>query len=850
VPSAQRATALRYAWARHQLAQGAAVWRTPQILTWDGWLAAQWRAAALQNLVPGRQLLDASQERMLWEAALQQLGGDDPAALLPHAAPLMRAAATANQSLLPLARMAVTEEEQLLVAALRAVQEECERRGVLALDLAPPGDFGFMAHVPAPRILGQQQLTPWQQRLQELCWPGEELLLQGNCAATAPRLQRAAHLEAEISACAQWCRERLAADGTRRLLVVSAWQDPGTHTQGELLWRAIAGGSGATDARHTWLAVEGGEALHHQALVSDALAALSLGGKWIETGSLLQLLVSPYFAFGTTAECCALQSRLGMWGMARWRLAALRQALTSTTLPAAARLLSWLEDVQVQLTAGARTATQWAECFTRCLNVAGFARHGALDSSDAQRLARWGELLDEFAGLDATLAPLGAADAVETLQRLAMQAVHQVATGDAAITFTTRMHDPLIRYDGIWVMGLTESRWPPAPRPDPYVPLLAQRHAQWPAAGVSQRLQAASWLQQRWQQCTSELVQSHARQEGDVLHRPSALPGVVGAAWNDVAFEPAAALCAAVVTADTQLPAMRPEDLVEPLRGGSTRLAVQQECAFRAQAQWRLGAVQPASFTDGIGPLQRGMLLHALLEGLWCDIQDHAGLMRLTLADQEALFARHWQAAVHANASRGVSWLAPGVLASERQRAARLITRVLELERTRTTFVVQGREQDVFWRCGGAALNLRIDRIDRLPDGSQLVVDYKSGEAGAMYLQEGAARPLQLAVYVLALQQAGMRADGALLLSLKPAKLGYAGASSVEPRPQGVKDVTDWPAVVASWQRDLAALVAQHLAGDAALATEPGVCARCHLPALCRRRAAGDALPGEESADD
>jgi ATP-dependent helicase/nuclease subunit B len=849
VPSAQRATALRHAWARHQLAQGAAVWRTPEILTWDGWLAAQWRAAALQNLVPDRQVLNASQERMLWEAALQRLGGDDPAALLPHAAPLMRAAALASQSLLPLARMAVTEEEQLLAAALRTVQEECERRGVLVLELAPPGEFAFMAQVAAPRILGQQQLTPWQQRLQELCWPGEELLLQSNSAATDPRLRRAAHLEAEISACAQWCCEHLAADGTRRLLVVSAWQDPGAHTQGELLWRAIAGNSGG-DPPHTWLAVEGGEALHHHALVSDALAALSLGGEWLETSALLQLLVSPYFTFGTTTECCALQARFGTWGLARWRLAALRQALTSTTQPAAGRLLSWLESMHVQRTAGARTATQWAEYFTRCLNEAGFARQGTLNSSDVQRLGRWGELLDEFAGLDATLSPLDAAHAVETLQHLARQAVHQVATGDAAITFTTRMHDPLIRYDGIWVMGLTESRWPQAPRPDPYVPLLAQLQAQWPAAGVSLRLQAAKWLQHRWQQCSSELVQSYARQEGDVLHRPSALPGVVDAAWADVPFEPAAVLAVAAVTDDAQLPAMRPEELAEPLRGGSTRLAVQQECAFRAQAQWRLGAAQPASFTDGIGPLQRGMLLHALLEGLWHDIQDHAGLLGLTPAAQEALFARHWQAAVQANANRGVSWLAPGVLASERQRAARLIARVLELERARAAFAVQGREQGISWRCGEAALNLRIDRIDRLPDGSQLVVDYKSGDAGAMYLQEGAARPLQLAVYVLALQQAGMRADGALLLSLKPAKLGYTGASSVEPRPQGVKEVTDWPATVASWQRELTALVAQHLAGDAALATEPGVCSRCHLPALCRRRAAGDALPGEESADD
>ena len=54
-----------------------------------------------------------------------------------------------------------------------------------------------------------------------------------------------------------------------------------------------------------------------------------------------------------------------------------------------------------------------------------------LDSREPQRLARWNELLDEFAGLDAALPPLSRRSAAAVAQ-LAARARHQPATGDAA----------------------------------------------------------------------------------------------------------------------------------------------------------------------------------------------------------------------------------------------------------------------------------------------------------------------------------------------------------------------------------------------------------------------------------
>ncbi len=859
MPSAQRASALRFAWARIQQARGLAVWNTPEVLTWQAWLSLQWRSAMLLGSCPALQLLNLSQERLLWEQALQQLGAgsDDPDALPPHAAALMRTAARATQSLLSLSRSAVTDEERLLATARRRVREHCAARGLLAVNLALPEEMGFLAGCVAPLIVGELRLTALQSRCQQLYWPDAVLMPASRPdTATVPELRKTDHLDAEIAACARWCRSQLLEDGSRRLLVISAWQDPGAHTQGALLWREFAGnGKVAGEQRQVLLAVEGGESLLHQSLVADALAALAMLGEWLDAGQLLQLLRSPYFGFGNAADCGALQARLGSWGLARWRFEALQDALATQAgnLNAAASLRSWLAESRAILAqAPNRNAIGWAECFSQCLRAAGFAAPGTLDSRDAQRLARWGELLDEFAGLDAALQPLDSVAALQVLKNLAQQSIHQSATGDAAITFSTRLDDPVIAYDGIWVMGLAENRWPQPPRPDPYVPLHEQRRCDWPEAGVTQRLQEAHWLQERWRLRTACLVMSYAEHEGDVRHRPSALLSRSGLSWTEVAGVNSPIASAARIDRDMALPPLSGPGLAQPLRGGVERLRVQQDCAFRAQAQWRLGAMPPETRTDGIPSRLRGMLLHSQLDGLWQELQDQQRLLQLTPESQAALIERHWQAALRANARAGTAWIEPGVLERERVRAARLLDRVLLLDRERAPFVVRLREHETVWRHGAASLRMRIDRIDETAGGN-LLIDYKSGEAGTIKLQEGEARPLQLAAYVVALADSGIEVGAALLLSLKPAQaqFGYVGASGMEkPLSRRVRPVADWHAARQQWLLELQQLLAQHLSGGAQLAASTQACRYCHLSAFCRRRALGDELPEEEGSDE
>jgi probable DNA repair protein len=847
---------LRLAWARRQLAAGRTVWSTPEILTWDAWLARQWRSAVQRGAQPAAQLLAAGQERALWEEALRLVAAaaGDEALLAVHANGLGRAAARATQSLLVLTRSAINDEERLLVATLAEVRGLCAERNLISLRLASTEALQFLATVPAPAIAGQQRLTPLQQALQRQHWPDAELLLPApQHAPIVPALRRFANLDAELRACAAWCLAALRQDPQARLLVLSACGEPALNTQAALLWRELAADRSADeDLRRSLLAVEGGEVLRHQALIDDALTALEFTAREVDTRHLFALLRSPYLQFGTQAERWKLQGWFEMRGLARWTTTDLRAALefAAAKEPAARSMLTWLDELQRQVGAQAsRSATDWAQRFSDALKAAGFAAGQTLDSREQQRLLRWHTLLDELAGLDAVLAPMRVDAALQRLQQLASEARHQAASGDAAITLSDALIDPVVDYQGIWVLGLAESRWPAPPRPDPYVALAEQRRGQWEDSGVSERRAQASWALSCWQRRTSQLVLSYAEREGDIHHRPTALPGGAAAEWLPDEDAPATAGITgrALPARDQQFPPIPAGAQVAPLPGGERRLTLQRDCPFRAHAEFRLAARAPLPLADGITPLMRGKLLHTMLESLWRELRDQAALLALAPEAEAGLLQRHWREAVQRQAGEaGSTWLGEGLLARERGRTLRVVRTVLELERQRAPFTVQATERAVEWPQQGARLRLRIDRIDRAADGARLLLDYKTGAADRMKLHDSELDPLQLALYVTALAGQGESVAAAFLLDLRPGRVQYTGVAASAAGMPSLKEIPDWSATAAAWRAQLLQLLQEHLHGDAPLASATATCRHCHLPALCRRAADEDAESDDE----
>ncbi|MEM9397872.1 MAG: PD-(D/E)XK nuclease family protein, partial [Pseudomonadota bacterium] len=105
----------------------------------------------------------------------------------------------------------------------------------------------------------------------------------------------------------------------------------------------------------------------------------------------------------------------------------------------------------------------------------------------------------------------------------------------------------------------------------------------------------------------------------------------------------------------------------------------------------------------------------------------------------------------------------------------------LEIEKTRPlSFVVEACELQAELKLGPLMLKLRLDRVDRLADGSRLVIDYKTGtlESTKRWF-ETPLRSTQLPIYA----QVEPFADGIAFASLKRGVMGFSGVAENELAP-------------------------------------------------------------------
>jgi RecB family exonuclease len=257
-----------------------------------------------------------------------------------------------------------------------------------------------------------------------------------------------------------------------------------------------------------------------------------------------------------------------------------------------------------------------------------------------------------------------------------------------------------------------------------------------------------------------------------------------------------------------------------------------------------LGATSAPTFSDGINPHFRGLLLHGLLEGLWQELQDQHALQALDGEGRRALIARHWERQLTRLVIDGRPPYPARLLERERLRSERLLLRILEIEDARPAFRVRYGERQLQLDTAAGIMTLRVDRLDEDEHGHHWLIDYKSGKAETIRLDRGEAQPLQLALYEQALAAQGVEVQGMALLSLAPAHLGYSGAAPDAPWPGKWRAIPDWSVQQTRWRQELATLLGEHVAGIADVAPLAEACRNCHLAALCRR------ADSSETADD
>lgn len=843
------ARALHQACAQAATAAGRQAWRTPQILPWPAWIEALWDEALYRGLpLPSR--LDAHQERLLWQQILQET---------PEADQLLDLVATAEAAAQAWERMHAwrldrralaesgREDTKAFLAWAQQFEHRTEVQGWIEPARQPDSLSPYLKQLSLPsRLLlaGFDELTPQQSEFFEACRRAgvsvEELPPATDPPGRAVRV-RFPDCIRELEAAARWARALLENGQAARIGVVI----PNLHalrTLADLAFtRVFQPAQLLPGRRHPrrWFNISAAPPLAAQPVIRAALLVLELEPQ-TNPFPRVSALLRCRFVQGADRERSArarLESALrerGLWEIPTAQLCWMVHAEASACRRLRSALIGWL---RLEKSLPARQSPGgWGRDFSTILARWGWPGERTPTSEEYQAVAAWRELLEQFARLDAVSQPLDRRGALALLRRLVAETPHQPESEAAPVQILGVLETPGLRFDALWIAGLDDENWPPPPHPNPFLPLELQRRHGLPHASAERELEFARRITDRLLRAAPLVVASWSEQEADRVLSPSPLIRHLPEVTPDaLATSPAPDYRLQLREASRE--ELFQDEAGPPLpegawqHGGTRVFQYQALCPFRAFAELRLGARRMPQPEPGPTPLERGTAVHAALESFWRQVRTQEQLCALSEQElRQQIDAAVSAALAHLERYRTES--GPRLAELERIRLRKLLADWLELEKQRPPFEVIEAERTSAIELAGIRAELKIDRVDRLPDGRELILDYKTGPCSARDWEgERPAEP-QLPLYAVARPQAPA---GVLFAQIKTGEFRFNGLVA-EPGlvPGGRQE--DLPQRVTEWRWVLEQLAREFRQGRAAVDPQKGerTCRTCKLEPLCR----------------
>jgi probable DNA repair protein len=294
----------------------------------------------------------------------------------------------------------------------------------------------------------------------------------------------------------------------------------------------------------------------------------------------------------------------------------------------------------------------------------------------------------------------------------------------------------------------------------------------------------------------------------------------------------------------------------EGARAGGTRLFRDQAaCPFRAFARHRVSSEPPERPEPGLDAAARGTLLHEMLANVWRELEDKARLDSISDGALETLLASSADAAIGHCRHRLGEALSGRFEGLERERLIGTARDWLRLERARTPFSVVAIEEKREMRFGGITVNVKLDRMDRLEQGGNAVIDYKTGAAAvSSWLGPRPDEP-QVPMYTLG---SGEDVRVAAFARLKRGEMAFCGFGMekdlvtgidvVEKSRSAKREYASWSALLDGWRARLDALGIEFASGVARVDPKSATtCDQCDQHPFCRIAEKRPALEAQKS---
>ncbi|HTC35223.1 MAG TPA: PD-(D/E)XK nuclease family protein [Bryobacteraceae bacterium] len=810
-----------------ETARGRMVWNRPDILPLEGfldraWRDWLWRAASSDAPV----LLNAAQEQALWERIIRTS---------PLGESLLQIPETARQA---------AQTWQLVVAYRLAVDGSFEASDDTAafaewsrefstlcgasdwLERARLSDFlrPKIASGEAPRpsevyVAGFDEMTPQQVEL--FAALGEWRTLEIGEHASAPERRKLRDSSDEIRSAAAWARKLLESDPKAQIGAIVVPDLTRSRSVADRIFRQTLG-------RAAHLSV--GPPLGDYPVVRAALLMLDFAQGALPLSRAGMLLRSPFLggAEGEWSGRAQLDAKLRRHSLWDIDIAALRDA--AGNCPQLQRALRRVEK-KLRNLLREQTPSAWSSEVAGLLDAFGWPGDRTLSSVEFQTIEAWRGLLAALASLDLTATPMNLAQVTGWLRESAASTQFQPEDEGAPMQVMGMLEAAGLRFDHLWIMGLHDEALPAPANPNPFLPSALQRQRNLPHSSAARELDFARTMMDRLLRSAPDVVLSYPEREGDRALGPS--PLVTGGLWLDDGDEHTddwivnmRASAAFEEIADEAAPALVQGDST----GGAGLFKDMAACPFRAFAKHRLGA-RPMEDPDlGLSYRDRGTTVHKALEVIWRELGSHARLVELSSEDVDALIAR--------GADAAVAKLGPGIGRDlEKRRLQKLLREWLAMEKLRPEFSVAGIEAERVVTISGVRVKMRADRVDELPGGREIILDYKTGQLKSKGWDGDRPDEPQLPLYCVTNERP---VAGAAFAAIRTGDVGFYGLTAAGTNLPGMKNFSKSPVPferqLDEWRRVLEQLATDYRDGRAEVDPKSKACDNCGLRGLCRIR--------------
>ncbi|WP_010597169.1 PD-(D/E)XK nuclease family protein [Rickettsiella massiliensis] len=493
-----------------------------------------------------------------------------------------------------------------------------------------------------------------------------------------------------------------------------------------------------------------------------------------------------------------------------------------------------------------RLPSAWCDYFINKLQCIGMSTFIDTEPNLLPLVTRWSEQLQVLQRLDQILGKISREAAFNYLYQSNSAHLFQEKTHpDTPIHVLGLLDTAGLCVKNLWLMRFDEQTWPAPARPNPFIPLILQRTRQLPHASNERELYFASQLTQRLLQSASQIWVSYATQVNQQSLRPSRLithlPEVQASFLQLLPYQSLSEKIWQQRVLETYIHEYAPPlSESEPHRGGASLLKKQAACPFQAFAYFRLNAKFYPIPQAGLNPIERGQLLHEALEIFWNRLQNQTNLQQMNAVSLEESLQFALETVIKRwRIKKPFTWKAH-FSQLEKIRLRQRLDTLIEWEKKRPVFYAVRHEQKQTFSIGQLILDLRMDRIDQLADGSLLIIDYKTGTLPSTrtWLETRLDEP-QMPLYCLSQP----KARGFAVIQLTSQGLNIKGLSEKE---NGVSSALseskkyhtpeNWTQLCIEWRATLEKLAQEYQMGWAAVQPKHGstTCRHCDLHRLCR----------------